>query len=181
MRYWKLYNKFLIKKPIITNLFTGCILGFSGDFICQAIVENKNEYDSKRLFSLTTFSTFYHGLINPIIYNYYSNLLHKNIKISPIKFGITCSIIDNFIHVPFLYTPSFFISTSLLQGNSLESSIFSMKNGLIPSITACWIMWIPLQFINFTFLPNHIRPTFVNFGCLVWSVIIDHISNKYIE
>ena len=181
MTYWKLYNKFLIKNPITSNLITGCILGFSGDLICQVIVEKKNEYDTKRLFSFTTFSTLYHGLVNPLIYNSYPNILPTKLKISPIKFGITCSIIDNFIHVPFLYTPSFFLSTSLLQGNGWNSAFVSMKNGLVPSITACWTMWIPLQFINFTFVPSHMRPTFVNVGCLVWSIVIDHISNKYIE
>tara|TARA_Y100000996_G_scaffold413252_1_gene401070 strand:- start:6 stop:524 length:519 start_codon:yes stop_codon:yes gene_type:complete len=169
------------KKPVVTNMLTGLVLGFSGDLACQKVLEKREDIDLNRLYSLTTFCTLYHGVINPIIYNSYSKIIPKIMQSNSKRFAVSCTLVDNFIHVPILYTPTFFISTSLLRGNDWASSYKSMLDGLIPSVTACWVMWIPLQFINFAYFPPHMRPTVVNIGCLVWNVAIDHISHDFID
>ena len=179
MTSWRLYSKIMKSHPLFTNMVVGSALGLTGDIVCQSLIEEKETIDKIRLFSLTTFCTFYHGLVNPIIYKSYQNIIPKFLQTSSIRYGLACTTVDNLIHVPFIYTPTFFLSTNLLQGQDWNSSWNSLSNGLIPSVTACWTMWFPLQFINFTIVSSHMRATFVNIGCLVWNVAIDHISNEF--
>ena len=187
MNFWRTYNKILKTKPIIVNTTVGFILGFTGDIICQTIESSQTQSSqtqssqtqpSQRLLSITAFSGIYHGVVNPLIYKTYYKIIPKKIIKTPLQVGITCSLLDNFVHVPFLYTPSFFLSTSALQNKSIDSGLELMKEKYISSLTACWAMWIPLQIINFAYVPKHMRPTIVNIGCLVWTVAIDYISNN---
>jgi protein Mpv17 len=190
MNFWRTYNKILKTKPIIVNTSIGFILGFTGDIICQIIEptqpqsqsqsQSQSQPQSQRLLSITAFSGIYHGVVNPLIYKTYYKIIPKKIIKTQLQFGITCSLLDNFVHVPFLYTPSFFLSTSVLQNKSIDSGLELMKEKYIPSLTACWAMWIPLQIINFAYIPKHMRPTVVNIGCLVWTVAIDYISHNTI-
>jgi len=39
-------------------------------------------------------------------------------------------------------------------------------------------MWVPVQFVNFTYVPVQLRVAFVNAGCLVWNVLLDFIAHN---
>ena len=69
----------------------------------------------------------------------------------------------------------------MLRGNDFNKAYNTMEDAIIPSIKACWTMWIPLQFVNFAFVKSNMRPTVVNIGCFIWNIAIDHISNDYIS
>ena len=184
MNFWTTYNKILKTKPIFVNTSVGFILGFTGDIICQTIESPQSSQSSQspqRLLSITSFSGIYHGIVNPLIYKTYYKIIPNKIIKTPLQFGITCSLLDNFVHVPFLYTPSFFISTSLIQNKSIDTGWELMKEKYIPSLTACWALWVPLQIVNFSYIPKHMRPTIVNIGCLVWTIAIDYISHNTIS
>ena len=62
---------------------------------------------------------FYNGNISIFIYGSYRKILpHRFIK-TPFREGVSSSLVDNFVHVPFLYTPAFFVTTGMIQGMSL--------------------------------------------------------------
>ena len=151
------YLTALRERPIRTNLLTGGSLGLAGDVICQLGVEQKDELDLQRLFALGCFGMFYSGGVNSAVYASYRHCLPHACLKTPLREGVSCSALDNFLHVPLLYTPAFFLSTSLLRGHSMDESYDSMMEGLVPSVHACWIMWIPLQTVTFSIVPRHLR------------------------
>ena len=78
--------------------------------------------------------------------------------------------------VPFLYTPAFYISYGLMAGLSLSDSIKTTKEAYGTSLLACWGLWLPLQTINFGFVPRAMQASFMNTGKCVHCLIIFVLS-----
>mmetsp|Transcript_4289 Transcript_4289/g.3490 ORF Transcript_4289/g.3490 Transcript_4289/m.3490 type:complete len:134 (+) Transcript_4289:290-691(+) len=87
------------------------------------------------------------------------------------------SLVDNFIHVPILYTPAFYLTIGILQEHSLKETIDTMLREYWPTLTLCWGMWIPLQAINFSIIPLRYQVLFVNISCLIWNVALDFVAH----
>ena len=66
---------------------------------------------------------------------------------------MVATLLDNFVHVPFCYIPSFYVGTSLLRGEGAESSLASLRNNWWESVTACITFWLPAQFVIFSMVP----------------------------
>lgn len=180
-KYTTKCGQLLAERPATANLITGASLGLVGDIICQKWLEgvSNDKFDVRRSFSMICFGGFYGGGVSFRLYNLYPKILPSWFMKTPLREGVASSLIDNFLHVPFLYTPAFFLTTGLLQGATLDDSVTTMRSGFWPSIMACWVMWIPLQAFNFSIVPRHLRCALMNGGCVVWNVMIDFISNSH--
>lgn len=172
------YNKMLVHHPRRTNFLTAGALGFLGDVICQMVVEGQDKMDWKRCFAMSTFGCCYGGTVSYQIYTLYPRVLPKWFLAAPLRTGLGSSALDNFIHVPFLYTPVFYLWTEVAQGRTWDETYDTLVKCAMPSIHACWVMWIPYQTINFGFVPAHRQCVFMNAGCLLWNIILDYIANN---
>mmetsp|Transcript_16481 Transcript_16481/g.35540 ORF Transcript_16481/g.35540 Transcript_16481/m.35540 type:complete len:216 (-) Transcript_16481:226-873(-) len=177
-RVWAAYLKALQQRPIVTNIMTGGTLGFVGDTVCQKVVERQERMDWRRCMAMTTFGTCYSGFVNYFVYRAYSRLLPEVLMRTPLREGVTCSMVDNFLHVPFFYTPAFYIITEGIQGNTFEGAIDSFRRSGLTSIVSCWAMWLPYQAVTFSAIAPSNRTAFTNMGNLVWNVILDFIASN---
>ena len=127
---FKRYSQLQSASPYTTNFFTGGFLGASGDVICQTFLSDSPDspYDLQRLLAMSTFGAFYSGAFSTLVYRSYSRLPAVLID-SKMKMGISCSLIDNFVHVPVLYTPAFYLVTGLMQGLTVEESTDTLRGG----------------------------------------------------
>lgn len=178
------YMACLREHPVKTNFVTGGFLATLGDVICQFGVERQEKLDLKRNFAMAMFGFFYNGHVSYRIYCAYPSILQRfapSLMKTPLREGIASSSMDNFIHVPFLYTPAFYAITEMLQGRTAEEAKEAFVTCAIPSMVACWGMWIPYQTVNFGFIPPANRTAFMNVGCLAWNVILDYIANNTAE
>jgi protein Mpv17 len=151
------YIRSMHERPWTTNMVTGGALGLIGDVICQRSLEDCEQLDWRRMGALGVFGLVYSGGVNFAVYNSFSRVLPATLQTTPLRYGVGCTALDNFVHVPFLYTPAFYLSTGLLQGASLGESVDTMAEGYWRSISTCWLMWVPLQAVNFAFVPAHLR------------------------
>eukprot|EP00746_Dinoflagellata_sp_MGD_P146853 gnl/MRDRNA2_/MRDRNA2_79276_c0_seq1.p1 gnl/MRDRNA2_/MRDRNA2_79276_c0~~gnl/MRDRNA2_/MRDRNA2_79276_c0_seq1.p1 ORF type:complete len:196 (+),score=25.17 gnl/MRDRNA2_/MRDRNA2_79276_c0_seq1:90-677(+) len=173
------YDKAFLTWPLSTNVATGITLGFVGDIFCQKAVEKQDHINWRRNAALTFFGGFYDGGICYYIYgSYASRILSRWWLQTPARSAVGCTLLDNFVHVPLLYTPSFFMITQMLQGRCFGDALETLQEGLWPATQACWIMWIPLQTINFWFVPSHLRVLVVNTGNMVWNVVLNHLAQQ---
>ncbi|GMI16044.1 hypothetical protein TrLO_g1419 [Triparma laevis f. longispina] len=124
------YNILLQKHPTPVNFITGGTLGFVGDVICQVGLEGKkldkssSEFiDIRRSLSLSIFGSFYSGGICVRLYSLYPHLTPSFAKSRQLFKGMWASGMDNFIHVPFCYTPMFYFITDGIKGVSFEGSL----------------------------------------------------------
>jgi len=174
-RLFAFYERKLEEMPIRSNCFTASLLGLVGDIICQKVVEGRTEINWTRCGSFVFFCCYYQGMVDYYIYKWYADTLAKY-TLSSLQSGVIMSLVDNFIHVPLLYTPAFYVTVGLLQGDSLELVQEKIQTELWPTVYACWFVWIPLQAVNFGLVPPQYRVGFVNVGCVLWNVILDSIS-----
>ena len=65
--------------------------------------------------------------------------------------------LDNFVTSPFLYLPTFYLSTGYLRGYDPLASMTRLHKEWWPSCVSCWKLWIPAQLLNFAFVPTYLR------------------------
>ena len=120
---------------------------------------------------MSSYGGLYIGGFATYIYNYYSRLpLNKYML----------SIVDNFIHVPFCYLPSFYLYTGLMLGNDIRTIKNQMSIEYLKTLQYCWIFWIPVQTLNFSFIPLKYQVLFMTSCNLLWNVYISSLVDiKY--
>ena len=69
--------------------------------------------------------------------------------------------------------------TQMGQGSSFSESAETLKSGYLSTLCATWLVWIPLQFLNFSVVPPCYRVLVLNTGCLVYMCQLDLISEYY--
>jgi len=132
------YNRHQAASPYLTNFVTGGILGGTGDIICQKSFNDENTpFDYQRFASMLTFGAVYSGGFSTLVYSSYSRF-PKFLINTPAKMGLTCTLVDNFLHVPLLYTPAFYVMTGLMQGRTLAESTTTLRSGYLTSLGSCW-------------------------------------------
>ena len=166
------------RRPLLSNILLGAGLGFTGDVLCQRVFEGQETIDNKRLLALTAFASLYQGGFCYLLYAQYRSVLPAWFLKTKLREGIGSSLLDNFVHVPFVYTPMYYVSTGIMRGFSSQEIEEQMTEKYFESLLACWTLWIPLQSINFSFVPLHLQATFVNAGCLVWNVVLGYVANS---
>ena len=173
-------NHALHHRPFATNLALGSFFGFTGDVICQFGVQKRStsEFDHPRLWGLTTFFGFYASTFSLRIFAMYPKILPHFIMKSPFREGMVSSMLDNCVHSPFLYLPLFYVWTGWFEGESAKHSLYKYADQFVPAMKALLVIWMPIQFLNFSIVPRNHRVAFVGLGNLVWNVIIDYISHE---
>jgi len=71
------YEEKLAEKPYVTNILTSATIGCVGDFLCQTLIEKKNEIDYRRNLSFTVFCGAYQGGVCNYLYTGYPALFNQ--------------------------------------------------------------------------------------------------------
>lgn len=170
--------------------------GGAADAVCQALEsctpdQAHGSFDWRRSFAFSTFTGVYIGGVCSGIYSLYPRAAHGLLRRTPSarEEGLVATLLDNLVHVPALYIPSFYIGTSLLRGDSTATGLVSLQNNWRESVLACITFWLPAQFVIFSMvpvsmrvkcvaagdcaplpLPNDARHNPLTFGHVVWAV-----------
>ena len=181
----------------LANMGVGGSLAWMGDFLCQYMEVNKattsthEEFDWDRAFAFTAFGTFYMGgfanfvysraipwiLSRNIISKSFSLNFHSNARKDFLKRGFFGSIVDNTLHAPLFYLPSYFIFTDIMRGRDSTFIVGHFERSYMVTLLTLWGLWIPVQTITFSVMPIHLRATFVNSVCLIWNIWLDFYTN----
>ena len=88
-------------------------------------------------------------------------------------------IIDNVVHVPFVYIPTYFITVGAMQGETLSQSLGVLNSQWpSPAVTSSWAFWVPVMSINFSVVPMMYRVQVVGVANFVWTVMLDYITHE---
>ena len=130
---------------------------------------------------MASFGGMYTGALCHYVYPWYPKLvtrfMPKLFQSSALWIGLGCTVIDNFIHNPIFYIPAFYLYTDTVQGASFDESCRHLRSDWVSVASTCWIVWVPLQTLNFSVVPPSGRIIFVNVCNLVWNVVIDFLSH----
>jgi hypothetical protein len=84
--------------------------------------------------------------------------------------------LDQFLHHPLMYFPSFYMTREVIQhGLSLQSAqdaLSKYRVNMKEDMLACWKVWVPVTIMNFTFSPMWMRIPVVATTSLAWTCIL---------
>ena len=166
------YNTLLLSRPTLINFLSGGTLALAGDVVCQRYLEGTGPCGSEspppqiswpRALSMTAFGSLYSGGVCVRVFALYPSLTPRIFETTAVRRGAWASFLDNFVHVPVLYTPGFYAITVAVreyagggggggvEGGELLGLIWkTLEEKYKETVVTCWAMWIPLQTVTFS-------------------------------
>jgi len=185
-----LYMNTLTAHPLPTKMATGAVLAVAGDAIAQAHEPQPHEYDRRRAGSFAAFDMAYRALQHatyPSIVNHCHgqyigtvvSLLFSQYYL-PLDFGaaVERTLSSQLGIVPFIYYPVFFALTAYIQGLDVEGGVNRAKNMFLPLMQRNLLFWIPVQMIQFSFVPEDLQIPFVSVMGLFWTFVLSVMAGS---
>jgi hypothetical protein len=153
----------------------------AADLFAQKVIEGRENIDWTRHAVFCTFGFAYLGGFQYWLYN-----VKFTQWCGPItqKFGHKASaplktFIDQAIHHPFMYFPTFYAIKAKVSGQPMSYAVEKYKSEIWESVKTLWSVWVPLQLINFAFVPRHMRVPYVAGVSFGWTMILSVMQGKF--
>ena len=198
------YTHSLKTHPLITKMMTGGALATCGDAIAQksaaATLSNESDdndsfvYDRRRAASFAAFDMAYRALQHvsfPVIVqqcqgqfatavlqhsglpflDYYTDNVH-------LLAAMEQTLASQLGIVPFIYYPVFFALTGVMQGLTSEQAVTRAMENFVPLMKRNLVFWIPVQFVQFGFVPQELQIPFLSVCGLCWTFILSAFAGS---
>jgi len=158
------YVNLLNAHPLKMQMLTGSCLAYIGDGVAQMVIEQREKYDFVRGTRMAGFTL----LIWAPLANRWMIFAERKFAGNSVT-NLTKKVgIDQFMLGPAL-TTTFFCYNELLLGEGVDGAKKKIEHHLVGTQIAAWCVWIPAQYVNFFFMPLHMRVIFVQFIALFWN------------
>ena len=176
------YMGSLAAHPLTTKVVTACGLAIAGDALAQKR-DCLPAYDVPRATSFVLFDAVYkggflHGAFPWMIDTFQGAAL---LAVLPavsqnVASAIECTAFNQLIVVPFIYYPLFFGITGAVQGLTPERSFERGKEIVVGITLKNWAFWMPVQMVQFLWLPLELQVPYACVMGLVWNVILSALA-----
>lgn len=195
------YKHLLVQHALPTKMLTGATLAVTGDAIAQSKARGGNpseKYDVRRAGSFAVFDSCYRALQHvafPVLTSHFHGQLLGGsmasaaaaaaVMLSPSSTAATLAdqahvvaaameqtLASQLIIVPFLYYPAFFALTGSMQGLDAGGCMQRAKANFLPLMQRNLAFWIPVQFVQFAFIPTDLQIPFLSCAGLAWTFIL---------
>eukprot|EP00210_Caulerpa_lentillifera_P008644 g8244.t1 len=170
-RFWKAYLELLEDKPILVKSCTSLFGFMIGDICAQAIIGAK--YDVLRTLRLTLFGILMDGPIGHCWYLFLDKNVFPETPTVP-KAIVVKTALDQLVWAPF-FSCVFFAFNQLLQGHP-DLIIPTIKDTLVPTLTANYALWPLAHLINFKFIPSQQRILYINVVQILWTSYLSNLA-----
>jgi protein Mpv17 len=174
------YKQTLSANPLPTKMITGATLAVCGDAIAQS-QDKSTDYDKRRAASFAAFDMVYRAVQHfsfPIItaacHGQFLGslpLLHDNVGASQLA-AMEQTLGSQLGIVPFFYYPVFFALTGAVQGLSASGALNRAQENFLPLMKRNLLFWIPVQFVQFGYIPEDLQIPFLSICGLGWTFIL---------
>eukprot|EP00658_Telonema_sp_P-2_P043424 TRINITY_DN31360_c0_g1_i1.p1 TRINITY_DN31360_c0_g1~~TRINITY_DN31360_c0_g1_i1.p1 ORF type:complete len:376 (+),score=106.47 TRINITY_DN31360_c0_g1_i1:166-1293(+) len=84
--------------------------------------------------------------------------------------------IDQLVHVPFVFFPCYYITKTAIMGDGMQpvipTAMKKWRRNLVEDVKASWQIWIPCNFVNFGFMPMHLRIPFMACCSMAFCIVL---------
>nr|XP_002123172.1 PXMP2/4 family protein 2-like isoform X1 [Ciona intestinalis] len=165
------YTRMFNKRPVVTQVITAGTLTTSGDIIAQLIENRPTGYSFRRTAVMSCFGFCYFG---PLVTVWLGFLKRLNLSV------IRTVMLDQAVFAPLINGGFVFLHPILSnKGTNEACRIFSENSWNV--IRSCWMLWIPAQLINFSFVPFKYRMIYIQVVALFWNAFLSFRSNSAIQ
>jgi len=172
--------------PIQTKIATAATLAMTGDLIAQSA--ETGPYDTKRGLSFGLFDAIYRGgfqhYLFPVINGAFSGALLLKLlptsdeHIVALFAALERTIANQLVVVPLVYYPLFFSLTGLVQGLTTDETLARAREKFVPLIQRNLQFWLPVQMVQFEYVPEELQVTWVALFGLVWKIILSSLAGN---
>mmetsp|Transcript_30008 Transcript_30008/g.33641 ORF Transcript_30008/g.33641 Transcript_30008/m.33641 type:complete len:262 (-) Transcript_30008:2498-3283(-) len=169
---------------LIQHMATGGILALAGDVIAQSLLSSSDDgkksfppanWDKVRTAAFVAFGAIYTGGAQHFIFGF----LNEEFA-SP----LTRLAIAQFGFIPFCYYPTFLLMVPTLRAgweSEFGSDVASIRQtelfrdvaSKIPTtLVRNWCFWLPVQFVQFNFIPTDLQVTYAAAFGVIWNAIL---------
>lgn len=182
------YISTLTAFPLPTKMLTGAALATAGDAIAQK--REDNEYDPSRGASFAAFDMIYRAAqhwLFPIIvelcrgqhlFSIMGSIGAAQLLDLSTLTAMERSLASQLIIVPFLYYPVFFTFTGYMQGLNFEQGMDRAKQNFVPLMKRNLLFWIPVQYVQFCYIPTDLQIPFLSCAGLAWTFILSVLAGS---
>ncbi len=182
------YVTTLNNHPLPTKMMTGAALATAGDAIAQS--REDDDYNAARGVSFAAFDMTYRAaqhFLFPVIVDichgqYFLGALAaigapKLLDLEPLA-AMERSLASQLIIVPFMYYPVFFTFTGFMQGLTFEQGVERAKENFLPLMKRNLLFWIPVQYVQFCYVPTDLQIPFLSCAGLAWTFILSLLAGS---
>jgi hypothetical protein len=171
---WLMYLARLDSNPIATKALTAGALNGFGDILAQLTFNDKDQsFDWKRLGIFTLLGT---AFVGPALHVWYGTLARLFAGAGGTSSALGRLLMDQIFFAPiFIGSIISMIMTLEGQGENVPSKI---RNDLFTIVKSNWVLWVPFQFINFRFVPQHLQVLASNVVALAWNTYMSWASHS---
>jgi protein Mpv17 len=167
---------------LLQHMATGGALAFAGDVIAQSLLSGEEEksippkdWDVVRTNAFVVFGALYTGGAQHFIFNYLNNSFDE---------PLARLAMAQFFFIPFCYYPTFLFMTPALragwehgfgseEAKARQNQLFSeVASKIPPTLLRNWCFWLPVQFVQFNFIPAELNVTFTAAFGVIWNAIL---------
>ena len=173
------YTRLLQSDPVATKIATAAVLGAAGDAVAQLTeaAQKRSEllsaFDANRALSMVAFSAVYTGAFQA----WWIGTLQENVHLAdPIADAAVKTGLCQFGTIPLVYMPTFFLITGAVRGMDLQTAVENAKAQYFRIYLRNVGYWIPVQMVQFFYLPQEWHITFLCVAGFVWSIILSSVA-----
>lgn len=163
---------------LLTNTVSCGVFLATGDLIQQSVEIKRRlhgaggRYDWRR-----TGRMFVVGLIQGPPHHYWYLWLDRWLPARSVRAVSLKIAADQLVAAP-LFALLFFTGMSLVEKLSLSAGVDEFVDKFPLVYLFDWCIWPASQFVNFRFVPAHLRVTYVNAVTVLWDVFLSYIKHR---
>lgn len=173
------YEYHLHERPIQTKMVTGSFLWSVGDAVAQIVPYLASKDPNKPAFSYDWPRTGRAAFFGFAIHAPASHLHFNFLEWMTVKSGLTGlsipvfkTIMEQFVYWSWISNSMYHGAMSLMQGQSITQAVTKIEDVLWETQKAQWAFWIPIQLLNFRFIPVRHQLNVVLLTSIVWTALL---------
>jgi len=165
-------------KPRTVAAVTAFCLSGAGDAIAQQAERTGDgaeamPFNFKRTLAQACFSATYASQI----YVPWIRLLDRQFSTArTLQTALLKASCDSLLLCPAVGLPTYYAWTSIAAGHSLDETVERFRNSFMSTLYNSWLIWCPIQLINFGLVASPYRVVFMYFGEIVWGMMASFTS-----
>lgn len=157
-------------------MLTGIAITGGGDAIAQLTIERNDSMDWHRFFTLCSYGLIVTGGVNHFYYKGLDNAFGAQLNL---RTALKKLVIDQCLLAPIEI--AFFISYCNFWNKSSDGIAEKLKQDLKPVVINNYIVWIPAQILNFTYIPEKLRVLYTCIICMGWNSYMSWASHNKVS
>mmetsp|Transcript_26632 Transcript_26632/g.57792 ORF Transcript_26632/g.57792 Transcript_26632/m.57792 type:complete len:253 (-) Transcript_26632:1537-2295(-) len=178
----------LTDPAFLENVATGGALAFAGDVIAQSLTSEEpgfppRDWDKIRTAAFVAFGGLYTGGAQHFIFGFLNASFDDAVK---------RLLLNQFVLIPLCYYPTFLFMVPTLragweaeggfgseEAKARQEELFVEVFGKIPStLLRNWCFWLPVQFVQFNFVPVDLQVTYCAAFGVIWNAILSWSTSE---